>query len=236
MMRRAKTLIFKKKIFSSGFWHGYCSINLLKMPIHGLPGRLLKKQPAGVLTDRPVFKASETPMSSVSVLKRYSAAFAKGGRCRLFVLAALLLLVAAVGDVSAAGGPLWKIGRAVVQEKRGHAGPRELRLKLSLRNTGSPGKVPVRIMGQWGEARRVSKPFGRNAGSRGRKQGLEGFVELGGFTREVAFKKTSILDIPLKPLGMAPRGARSVTVVVTTGERETDRRTVSLRPWPQGSW
>lgn len=59
----------------------------------------------------------------------------------------------------ATDGPLpeWKIGRAVIETAARGAMNQELNVKLSLRNEGRPGQVPVQILGRWRRAEAGSR-------------------------------------------------------------------------------
>lgn len=74
---------------------------------------------------------------------------------------ALLVCASIVGTPFVWGltrGPQWTIGRAIIAPMRSamSASPR-LYLKLSLRNTGTPGRMPVRIYGRWASARAAGR-------------------------------------------------------------------------------
>ncbi len=112
--------------------------------------------------------------------------------------------------------PLWKIGRAVVEWRVAASKPIAAAqnipvLKLSLRNEGGAGKLPVEIFGRWVVQ---SAP-------------LQSFVSLGTYRREVALTRTAILEAPLTPLRTAPAMKAALEVVVSTGGRETDRKWIA---------
>jgi len=108
--------------------------------------------------------------------------------------------VSLLEPVSAAS-PVWKIGRAVIELRQ----PAPV-VKLSLRNAGAPGNVPVQIFGRWG----VQPP--------------PAFTPLASFSQEVAFKQTAILEVPLAPLRGVPPGRPPLELSVMTGAQETDRQ------------
>lgn len=168
-------------------------------------------------------KHDEVVMNTPAIRKKGFAAFFN---CAVLGLTVFFLLVFFIAGAEAAGGgPIWKVGRAIVLSEKGPDGKKELELKLSLRNTGRPGNVPVRILGRWKKHPQEPRTEKR---SKNKSDGLKGFKELGRFRKEMALKKTSILRIRLKPLKTAPRNTKSIEVVVFTGKRETDRRVISL--------
>lgn len=69
----------------------------------------------------------------------------------VWVLLISMAIAAGAPDASAfAHGPDWTIGRAVVvMTRHGVQLRRSLYLKLSLRNVGTPGRIPVKIFGRW---------------------------------------------------------------------------------------
>ncbi len=118
---------------------------------------------------------------------------------------------------TASAGPLepsWKVGRAKIELQKDNGGQRRLYLKLSLRNEGDPGNIPVEILGRWGKSIQHQKE--------------EDFTQLGRYTRQVALKQTAILVISLESLGPVPRGKPPFELVVITGSRVTDRQVVHL--------
>lgn len=88
---------------------------------------------------------------------------------------ALFASVVAAGSPTAwalAHGPQWTIGRAViVSEHRDVSMRPALYLKLSLRNVGTPGRMPVRIFGRWAVSR---PPPARRDGTGPRPRGYGG--------------------------------------------------------------
>jgi hypothetical protein len=65
-------------------------------------------------------------------------------------LAAATALTFTPAASAAGGGPRWTIGRAViVAARQGMPSSPALHLKLSLRNVGMPGRIPVSIFGRW---------------------------------------------------------------------------------------
>lgn len=153
-----------------------------------------------------------------------------------------LLYVLAESTAAAPPGPFWKVGRVVVQSQKSLGKERELIVKLSLRNSGRPGSVPVKILGRWkgrtenrgklGKSRPRKSPRLGTTGKKGGKKldldELENLTQLGRFGKEIALKKTAILNISLKPLGSLPKGRQSLELLVITGKRVTDRKTVRL--------
>lgn len=127
------------------------------------------------------------------------------------VLHCVLLVVVAgiVGPAVAASGPVWTIGRAVVQPAKEGSKGHGLVVKLSLRNEGKPGEGRVQILGRW-------------------KPGPEDLTPLRRLKKEVALKQTAIVVISLEPLEDLPPGKPSVELVVMTDARETDRKTIRL--------
>ncbi|HEY7165519.1 MAG TPA: hypothetical protein VIB79_13215 [Candidatus Binatia bacterium] len=111
--------------------------------------------------------------------------------------------------------PVWKIGRAVFELRPppgavpGEGTPV---LKLSLRNEGGAGNLPVQIFGRW--LIQSAPP--------------QSFILLGSYQREVALTRTAIVETPLTGLRMAPGGLMALEIVVTTAGNETDRKSI---PW-----
>ena len=160
---------------------------------------------------------------AVSSSKRFGARLAMG-RCVSGILILGVLWVSMLEPANAAS-PAWKIGRAVIETRM--AGPgqpspavpgqpapapgqRLLVVKLSLRNEGAPGNVPVRIFGRW-----LVQP-------------LLAFTPLGSFAQEVAFKQVAILEFPLTPLRFVPPGKVPLELSVMTGAVETDRQPIRM--------
>ena len=140
---------------------------------------------------------------------------------RILFLAVVITLSLIAFSAASAKGPSWKVGRAVIfkvqatnQEKGG------LVLKLSLRNKHA-GNVAVTIYGRW-QRTQQEKP-------RKLKQGeLKNFKKLGRFSKEVAFRKTAILKIPLGPVGRRSPNKTHLELIVMTGSRITDHKLVRL--------
>jgi len=112
--------------------------------------------------------------------------------------------------------PLWKIGRAVVEwrvasSKQVPPAQNIPVLKLSLRNEGGAGNLPVQIFGRW-VVQSTPPPS---------------FVLLGSYQREVTLTQTAILEAPLVPLRTAPSAKAGLEVVVLTGGNETDRKWIA---------
>lgn len=119
------------------------------------------------------------------------------------------LLIGWIGTVTAAPRePFWKVGRAVIQLDA--QGQKELRLKLSLRNEGKPGKTPVQILGKW------------------KKMKGKEFTLLSKLTKEVELKQTAIVVISLEPLEPIPPGRPPLELIIKTGSRETDQKVIRL--------
>lgn len=114
------------------------------------------------------------------------------------VLFLLLLVLAAVPSVAAAGGAQWTVGRAVVE-----TGPEGAVVKMSLRNRGRPDRDLVVIRGRWA--------------------GTGEMVVLGRLRKQVVLRLTAIVVLPLAPLGPRPGNAPLELEVRTSGE-VTDRR------------
>ncbi|MBM2802260.1 MAG: hypothetical protein HW419_153 [Deltaproteobacteria bacterium] len=134
----------------------------------------------------------------------------------LLSIALLGLGLAGVLTIGSAS-PQWKIGRAVVEWRAplaGQAQPGQTIpvLKLSLRNEGGAGTLPVQIFGRW--AAPSAPP--------------QSFTLLGSYQQQVALTLTAIVEAPLTPLKGAPAGRLALEAVVMTGERETDRK---MLPW-----
>ncbi len=122
--------------------------------------------------------------------------------------------------VAASEAPVWTAGRAMVQVKVDRAGQRRLMLKLSLRNQGSPGHAPVQLFGRWardGKLERLDQTE------------LPRLERLGRFSREVALKRTAIVEVPLTPLRRRPSGTPALELVIQTGSRITDHQLVPVR-------
>jgi hypothetical protein len=143
-------------------------------------------------------------------------------RCHFISLrsAALVIILIALGFAgimgAATSAPLWRIGRAVIEWRPplpGQAPPGQkiAVLKLSLRNEGSSGTLPVQIFGRW--ANQPQPP-------------QYGFTLLGSYAQEVALKQTAIVEMALTPLRMIPPGKPVLELVVTTGGNETDRKAI----------
>ena len=128
-------------------------------------------------------------------------------RLAVRVLILVASATAAIAWARPLSGPRWTVGRAVIDSPGG-----AMVLKLSLRNVGSPGRLPVRIYGRWMDAASRARPR-----------------LLGSYQREVALTQTAILQMSLAALGLPrERGAR-LELVVTTNSTVTDRSYVRLR-------
>lgn len=165
----------------------------------------------------------------------------------LLVIASFVVVPRVWGDTQ---GPLWTIGHAViVKHRRGTMVRPGLYLKLSLRNIGQPGRVPVRIFARWAMAG-MHQGMGHSTwhgsikttptGAAGRwaiphtvtpqqQKGLPpGMYLLGQYTREVSLNQTTILEVPLTRLGMPRRNATRLEVMIMTASVVTDHRFVML--------
>jgi hypothetical protein len=112
--------------------------------------------------------------------------------------------------------PLWKIGRAVIEWRTpisGQPAPAAgtAVLKVSLRNEGGKGSLPVQIFGRW--VIQSAPPLS--------------FVLLSTYQQEVTLTQTAILEAPLTALRTAPSEKAVLEVLVATGGKETDRKWVS---------
>lgn len=112
--------------------------------------------------------------------------------------------------------PLWKIGRAVIEWRAPVSGqvppaPNTAVLKLSLRNEGGAGSLPVQIFGRW--VIQSAPPLS--------------FVLLDTYQQEVTLTQTAILEAPLTPLRTAPSAKAVLEVLVATGGKETDRKWIA---------
>lgn len=160
----------------------------------------------------------------------------------VFIAAAVSMTVIIVFSLvfAGAGKPDWKIGRAVIS-KRARADDnrrKEPFLKLSIRNKGPGGTEQVAIYGRWSgkkdrtgrryRAGRDAPPLNQAPVRRAQKGSLRDFFRLGLFTREVARKQTAILEVSLRSLGPMPRNARSVELIILSGQVETDRRFIPV--------
>lgn len=136
------------------------------------------------------------------------------------MVVALLSLRGAQPAGAAGQGPVWTVGRATVQVKVDRTGQRRPMLKISLRNQGTPGRAPVQLFGRWapdGKLQRMDETK------------LRRLARLGRFAREVALKRTAIVEVPLTPLRRRPKGSPAIELVVQTGSRITDHRLVAVR-------
>lgn len=153
------------------------------------------------------------PSRRISSFRRYGSQLAPG-RYVGGILILGVLCVSLLEPVSAAS-PVWKVGRAVIEVRQpspASPGQSALVVKLSLRNAGVPGNVPVQIFGRWG----VQPP--------------PALTLLASFGQEVAFKQTAILEVPLTPLRGIPPGRPPLELAVMTGPQETDRQWINMTP------
>jgi len=164
-----------------------------------------------------VQKSAGTAVANSSSVKRKAKSwYFTSYRPTLFSIALLGLGFAGVMAVGTAP-PLWKIGRTVFEWRApspGQVPPGQNIpiVKLSLRNEGGAGNLPVQIFGRWAAQSAPPQPF----------------ALLGSYQREVALTQTAILEAPLTPLTKAPPGKLILEIVVTTGGTETDRKWI---PW-----
>lgn len=136
------------------------------------------------------------------------------------MVVALLSLRGAERAAAAGQGPVWTAGRATVEVKADRTGQRRPVLKISLRNQGSPGRAPVQLFGRWARHGKLERM---------NETELRRLARLGRFAREVALKRTAIVEVPLTPLRRRPRGSPGLELVIQTGSRITDHRLVSMR-------
>lgn len=149
----------------------------------------------------------------------------RGAGCTFFkswrpaLVVAVLLAVSLVGAATiGTPAPVWKIGRAVFEWRTplpipGQTAPSQAIpvLKISLRNEGGPGNLPVQIFGRWLAAN---------------VQPLT-FTLLGTYQQQVALMQTAIVDAPLTALSKAPAGKLVLEISVTTDGKETDRKSIA---------
>lgn len=114
--------------------------------------------------------------------------------------------------------PVWKIGRAVFEWRAPPPVPGQTKvgqpipvLKLSLRNEGGPGNLPVQIFGRW-LAQSVPPPV---------------FTLLATYQQQVALMQTAIVDAPLTALSKAPAGKLVLEISLTTDGKESDRKAIA---------
>jgi hypothetical protein len=146
-------------------------------------------------------------------------------RRSLLVLAFFALSLAGAATIGTAP-PLWKIGRAVFEWRaplvaalpQGQTPPAQPPpaqaipvLKLSLRNEGGAGSLPVQIFGRW--AAPAAPP--------------QSFLLLGSYQQQVALTQTAIVEASLTALSKAPAGKLTLEISVTTGGKESDRKSIA---------
>jgi hypothetical protein len=85
-------------------------------------------------------------------------------------------------------------------------------LKISLRNEGGPGNLPVQIFARWLAAAAPAPAF----------------VLLGSYQQQVVLTLTAIIEAPLTALSKAPPGKLVLEIAVMTGGKESDRKAM---PW-----
>ncbi len=133
----------------------------------------------------------------------------------------LLILVAGPELIAAASQePVWTAGRAAIHVKKDGTSQRRLTLKLSLRNQGSPGRASVQLLARWSRDGKLKQLDQKE---------LQGLAQLGRFSREVALKRTAIIEVPLSPLRHRPSGNPKLELIIRTGSRITDHRLVPVR-------
>lgn len=161
------------------------------------------------------------------------------------LLGLMLLLSGLMAAAALASGwercPSWTVGRGVIIAPQTDAqrslGPY---LRISLRNVGRPGRLPVTIYGRWRQRRnstpaprkrRLSSisPGGLAADKLATAAGLgSGMKPLGRYRREVDLVSTAILEIPLQALGKPQREVTGLELVVMTANHVTGRGIVTL--------
>lgn len=143
----------------------------------------------------------------------------------LFTIA--LLGLSLVGAATVATAPVWKIGRAVfewkapvsvqIQPGQPAVPPTAAQaipiLKISLRNEGVAGNLPVQIFGRWLAVPVTTPP--------------PQFTLLGTYQQQVALTQTAIVEAPLAALSKAPAGKLTLEISITTGGLETDRKSIA---------
>lgn len=167
------------------------------------------------------------------------------------LLSALLIAAAWAGGWQ--GGPRWTVGRGVIVAHQPDApGPSCSYLRISLRNLGQPGRVPVAIYGRW---YRSQGPGGKlHASPNGSRQSPRqwplppassrenlsatnvptavgpdpGMKCLGRYRREVGLVSTAILEVPLRALGRPQPEVTGLELVVMTANHLTGRGMVAL--------
>jgi hypothetical protein len=112
--------------------------------------------------------------------------------------------------------PLWKIGRAVIEWRALPPGPAPSGnkiplLKLSLRNEGGAGTLPVQIFARW--AAQTAPP--------------QSFILLASYQQQVALTQTAIVEASLTALSKAPPGKLLLEIAVMTGGKESDRKSIA---------
>ncbi len=160
-----------------------------------------------------VQKTGGTPVAQTESVKRKAKRWYFTSYSSTLISVAFLGLGFAGVMAITTGPPLWKIGRAVVEwraplSKRVATAQNIPVLKLSLRNEGGGGNLPVQIFGRW-MVQSAPPPS---------------FVLLGTYQQEVALTQTAILEAPLTALRGVPSVKALLEVVVLTGGKETDRK------------
>lgn len=170
-------------------------------------------------------------LEHVQVLKRFGAAVAvlqvvkRRAGCTFLkswrpAFACVVLLAFSLVGAATIGTPppVWKVGRAVFEWRAPAPVPGQTTagqpipvLKLSLRNEGGPGNLPVQIFGRW-LSQNAPPPV---------------FTLLATYQQQVALMQTAIVDGPLTALSKAPAGKLMLEISVTTGGQETDRKAIA---------
>ena len=158
-------------------------------------------------------------------------AMERGARCSVlkswrgaFVIIALLGFSLVGAATIGTPTPVWKIGRAVFEWRTlplTQSAPAQATkaapaasipvLKLSLRNEGGAGNLPVQIFGRW--IAQSAPP--------------QSFILLGSYQQQVALVQTAIVEAPLTSLSQAPPGKLFLEIAVMTGGKETDRKSIT---------
>ena len=167
-----------------------------------------------------------------------------------WVLLAGVITVIAVRVWAGEYEPVWTIGRAIIANQSTRRGKTpQLLLKLSLRNIGVPGRMPVRIYARWIVTNRYRLPdrsvwtpskqnVPRHATGRWIMPGADtrnkvrklppGMRLLGQYTREVRMNRTVILQVKLTALGQPEWNTRRLKLVIMTAAKVTDERAIRL--------
>lgn len=165
---------------------------------------------------------------------------ARAGTCRrilglMIFLSALWIAAAWAGGWQ--GGPRWTVGRGVIVAHQPDApGPSCSYLRISLRNLGQPGRLPVTIYGRWYRPRDLGGrllPASSRESLSAAKVPTAGGVDpgmkcLGRYRREVGLVSTAILEVPLHALGRPQPEVTGLELMVMTANHLTGRGMVAL--------